>query len=123
MALWGKRGAFWGGFWGLLFGSALFVIPGVGPLVVFGPLVGWIIGALQGAVVVGSLSVLGAALFSIGIPQDSIMQYESALKSDKFLVIAHGTEEQAAQAKSILVTSGAVQSDIHQGIHDKILHG
>jgi hypothetical protein len=122
MALWGKRGAFWGGFWGLLFGSALFVIPGVGPLVVFGPLVGWIIGALEGAVVVGSLSALGAALFSIGIPQNSIMLYESALKSDKFLVIAHGTAGQAAQAKSILETSGAVQSDIHQGIHDNTLN-
>ncbi len=117
MALWGKRGAFWGGFWGLLFGSALFVIPGVGPLVVFGPLVSWILGALEGAVVVGGLSALGAALFSIGIPQDSIMQYESALKSDKFLVIAHGTAGQAAQAKSILLASGAVQSDIHQGIN------
>ncbi len=123
MALWGKRGALWGGFWGLLFGSALFVIPGMGPLVVFGPLVGWIIGSLEGAVVVGGLSALGAALFSIGIPHDSVMEYESALKSDKFLVIAHGTAEQAAQAKSILETSGAVQSDIHQGIHDTLCQG
>ncbi len=112
MALWGKRGAVWGGFWGLLFGSALLVIPGMGPLVLFGPVVGWITVTLEGAVVVGGLSALGAALFSIGIPQDSVMQYESARKSDKFLVIAHGTPEQAAQAKSILVTFGAVQSDI-----------
>lgn len=29
MAVWGKLGAFWGGFWGLLFGSAMFVIPQV----------------------------------------------------------------------------------------------
>ncbi len=120
MAVWGKRGAFWGGFWGLLFGSALFVVPGVGPLVVFGPLVGWILGALEGAVVIGGLSALGAALFSIGIPQDSIMQYESALKSDKFLVIAHGTAGQAAQAKSILETAGAVQSDLHKGINGTV---
>ena len=119
MAFWGKRGAFWGGLWGLLFGSALFVIPGVGPLVVFGPLVGWIIGALEGAVVVGSLSVLGAALFSIGIPQDSIMQYETALKSDKFLVIAHGTASQVAQAMSILETAGAAHVDVHQGISEE----
>ena len=53
MQFWGKRGAFWGGFWGLLFGSGFFFIPGIGPLMVFGPLVGWIIGALEGAVVVG----------------------------------------------------------------------
>jgi hypothetical protein len=29
MKYWGKTGAFWGGFWGLLFGSALFMIPDV----------------------------------------------------------------------------------------------
>lgn len=115
MAFWGKRGAFWGGFWGLLFGSALFVIPGVGPLVVFGPIVGWIIGALEGAVVVGGLSALGAAFYSIGIPQDSIMQYESALKSDKFIVLAHGTVGQVEQAMSILKVAGATQVDAHQG--------
>ena len=45
MKYWGKLGAFWGGFWGLLFGSALFVIPGVGPLLMAGPIVGWIVGA------------------------------------------------------------------------------
>src|SRR5580692_1301004 len=43
MKHWGKMGAFWGGIWGLLFGSAFFLIPGVGPLVVAGPLVGWIV--------------------------------------------------------------------------------
>jgi hypothetical protein len=46
MKFWGKRGAFWGTFWGMLFGSALFLIPGVGHLMVLGPLVGWIVGAL-----------------------------------------------------------------------------
>jgi len=113
MKVWGKLGAFWGGLWGLLFGSALFIIPGIGPLVVFGPLVGWIVGALEGAVVMGGLSALGAALYSVGIPKDSIMKYETALKSDKFLVIAHGTADEVAKAKSILKTTGAEQIDAH----------
>ena len=116
MKVWGKLGAFWGGFWGLLFGSALFVIPGIGPLIVFGPLVGWIVGALEGAVVVGGLSALAAALFSIGMPHDSIVKYETALKSDKFLVIAHGTADEVAKAKSILEMAGAAQIDVHSGI-------
>ena len=47
MMYWGKRGAFWGGFWGLLFGSAFFWMPGIGPLVVAGPLVTWILAALE----------------------------------------------------------------------------
>ena len=88
MKHWGKLGAFWGGIWGLLFGSAFFLIPGVGPLLVAGPLVGWIVGGLEGAVVVGGLSAIGAGLYSLGIPKDSILQYETALKSGKFVVIA-----------------------------------
>jgi len=60
MAYWGKLGAFWGGFWGLLFGSAFFWVPGVGQLLVAGPLVGWIVAALEGAAVTGGLSALGA---------------------------------------------------------------
>ena len=116
MKVWGKLGAFWGGFWGLLFGSALFIIPGIGPLVVFGPLVGWIVGALEGAAVLGGLSALGAGLYSIGIPKDSIMQYEAALKSDKFLVIAHGTADEVAKAKSILETTSSAKVDTHSGV-------
>src|SRR5580693_5584182 len=46
MKYWGKMGAFWGGFWGLLLGSAFFAIPGLGPILVAGPLVAWIVGAL-----------------------------------------------------------------------------
>jgi uncharacterized membrane protein len=38
MQVWGKTGAFWGGLWGLFFGSALFWVPGLGPLLVAGPL-------------------------------------------------------------------------------------
>jgi hypothetical protein len=118
--VWGKLGAFWGGFWGLLFGSALFVIPGIGPLVVFGPLVGWIAGGLEGAIIVGGLSALGAAMWSVGIPQDSVMQYETALKSDKFLVIAHGTADEVVNAKSILETAGAAQVAVHQGLRGEV---
>src|SRR5579859_2439216 len=60
MKYWGKVGAFWGGFWGLLFGSAFFMIPGLGPILVAGPLVVWIIGPLECVVVVGGLSAVGA---------------------------------------------------------------
>ncbi|MEO6992088.1 MAG: general stress protein [Lacunisphaera sp.] len=102
MKSWGKSGAFWGGIWGMLFGSAFFFIPGIGPLVVAGPLVAWIVGGLEGAVVVGGLSALGAGLYSLGIPKDSILQYETALKSDKFVLIAHGSTDEMAQARTIL---------------------
>ena len=102
MHYWGKQGAFWGGLWGMLFGSAFFLIPGLGPLLVAGPLVGWIVGALEGAVVVGSLSALGAGLYSLGIPENSILRFETAIKAGKFVVIADGSTEATAHAREIL---------------------
>src|ERR1700685_111444 len=113
MKYWGKMGAFWGGIWGMLFGAAFFVIPGLGPILVAGPLVAWIIGALEGAVVVGGLSALGAGLYSIGIPKDSVVKYETALKSDKFLLLAHGTVDEVAKARDILQTTNPIQVAVH----------
>ena len=114
MKAWGKRGAFWGWIWGCLFGSAFFLIPGLGPIVVAGPFVGWLVGALETAVVVGGLSALGAGLFSLGIPKDSILQYETALKTDKFLLIAHGTVAETTQAKEILARTNPENVQHHQ---------
>jgi hypothetical protein len=102
MKYWGKLGAFWGGIWGLMFGSAFFFIPGIGPLLVAGPLVGWIVGALEGAVVTGGLTALGAGLYSMGIPKDSVVQYETAVKAGKFVVVAHGPAEETTRARDIL---------------------
>jgi uncharacterized membrane protein len=116
MQFWGARGALWGWLCGLLVGVALFVIPGLGPVIVFGPLAGGLVGALGGAVVGGGLSALGAALYSIGIPQDSIVEYETALKADKFLVMAHGTADEVATAKHILETTGAAYIAAHEGV-------
>jgi Protein of unknown function (DUF3341) len=113
MKYWGKTGAFWGGLWGLLFGAAFFWVPGVGPLLVAGPLAAWIVGALEGAVVVGGLSALGAGLYSIGIPKDSVLKYETAIKTDKFLLVAHGTAAEAAKAKDILSTTGPSELNQH----------
>ena len=102
MLYWGKLGAFWGGFWGLLFGSAFFWVPGIGPLVVAGPLVTWIVAALEGAVMTGGLSALGAGLYSIGIPKNSILKYETEVKNGKLLLVVHGTSEEVENAREIL---------------------
>jgi uncharacterized membrane protein len=113
MKKWGGMGALWGGFWGFLFGSAFFVIPGIGPLLVAGPLVTWIVGALEGATVVGGISALGAGLFSIGIPKNSVLEYEAAVKSDKYVVIVHGTAAQVAKAKEVLDTTQCAQVNLY----------
>ena len=113
MKYWGKLGAFWGGFWGLLFGSAMFAIPGIGPLLVAGPWVAWIVAGLEGAVVVGGVSAAGAGLVSIGIPKDSVVKYDVALKTDKFLLVVHGTPDAVTKAKSIIQGTSTLSYDVH----------
>ncbi|HEY6848748.1 MAG TPA: general stress protein [Terracidiphilus sp.] len=113
MKRWGKIGAFWGGFWGLLFGSGMFLIPGLGPILIAGPLVAWIIAGLEGAVVVGGVSALGAGLVSIGIPKDSVLKYEVALKTDKYLLVVHGTEDAVDKAKKIIAGTEHSSYTVH----------
>lgn len=102
MQAWGKVGAFWGGLWGFLFGSAFFWIPGLGPILVAGPLVSWIVGALEGAILMGGMSAVGAGLYSMGIPKDSILRYERELKNNKFVLIVHGSMDDTTHAQAIL---------------------
>lgn len=99
MKCWGQNGAFWGALWGTLFGSAFFVLPGLGPVLVAGPLVAVIVSAIEGAAVVGGISALSGALASIGIPENSLLQYEAELKIGKFLLIVRGTDEEVERAK------------------------
>jgi hypothetical protein len=99
---WGGTGAFWGGIWGLLMAPAVFLLPGLGVVGMAGPLVATLVGALEGAVVVGGLSALGAALTQVGVPKDQVIKYEAALKVDRYLLVVHGSAEDKERARSVL---------------------
>jgi hypothetical protein len=91
----------------------MFWIPGLGPVVMAGPLVTSLVSALKGAIALGGFSALGAALYSIGIPRDSIIRYETALKSDQYLIIMHGTQQEVEQAHEILAAVEPTDVAIH----------
>lgn len=99
---WGGVGAFWGGIWGLLLGPAVFLLPGVGLVAMAGPVVTALISTLEGAVLVGSLGALGAALSKLGASHDQVIKYESAIKSDKYVLMIHGSTEEISIANDIL---------------------
>jgi len=121
VTFWGTRGALWGGLWGLFFGGVFLSVPVIGGVVALGVVATMIIGAIEGAVVTGGVGALAAALYSMGIPKDSVVQYEAAIKADGFLVMAHGTAEDVARAKAILETTSAASIDIHQGSAEPML--
>jgi hypothetical protein len=110
---WGKTGAFWGGIAGILFSSAFLLIPVVGHIIVLGPLVSAIVGGLEGAAVVGSGSALFAALVGMGIPKDSVIQYENDVKAGKFLVVAQGAAQEITRAREILRASNPTTEAVH----------
>jgi hypothetical protein len=110
---WGSRGAFWGGFWGLFFGGLFLTTPLTGPVLVLGFLATVIISGVENAVVVGALGAIGAALYSIGIPKNSVLDYEAAVKADSFLVMARGTTAEVERAKTLLAEANPSRIDIH----------
>jgi hypothetical protein len=75
-----------------------------------------VISAVDGAIMVGGLSALGAALYSAGIPRDSVIQYEQAVRADGFLVIVHGAAEALTRARAIMALGNPSRLDLHDGL-------
>jgi hypothetical protein len=109
----GSQGAIWGGFWGLFLGALLVPIPAIGPVLAFGYLGAALTVAAESAVVVGGVSALTAALYSIGIPKNSVVQYETMLKSNGFMVMVHGSPDDTARARAILAVASPSSVDTY----------
>src|ERR1700683_969144 len=78
MKYWGLRGAFWGGIWGLLLGAGCFLIPGVGSVLVAGPILGALLTGLESAAIVGGSSAIAVGLVHLGSPKKEAIEYEHA---------------------------------------------
>lgn len=112
---WGSRGAFWGGFWGLFFSGAVLSVPVAGQVIVLGGIAAVLASVVEGAIVLGGMSGLAAALYSLGVPRNSIIDYEVAIKADDMIVMAHGSTEEINQAKRILHAINPSRLDVHSG--------
>jgi hypothetical protein len=93
-----------GGTLGLLAGIGALAIPGVGPLIAAGP----IMGALAGLGVGGAVGGLVGALVGMGIPEYEAKRYEGRIKEGGILLSVHcNTSEEVSRAKEILKQTGA----------------
>jgi hypothetical protein len=99
---WGRLGAIWGGVMGMLGGAAgMFIIPGIGPLMIVGPVAEILVGTVAGAGLGGGLMASGAALSEVavaahrmGVPESAIEDMEHRLRDDQYmlLLIVHHDE-------------------------------
>lgn len=93
-----------GGTLGLLAGIGALAIPGVGPFIAAGP----IMGALAGLGVGGAVGGFIGALVGMGIPEYEAKRYEGRIKKGDILVSIHcDTSDQITRAKDILKQTGA----------------
>jgi len=105
--IWGMEGALWGSLGGLLAGAGgLILIPGVGPVLVAGPVIEAIAGAVAGA----GIMTAGAAathLRRMGIPEDKLEILHQAVMDGKTVVLMNVGNESAAEWRSRLAWKGA----------------
>jgi len=100
-------GAVVGGTLGLLAGIGALAIPGVGPFIAAGPIMGALAGAGTGGVVGGLIG----ALVGMGIPEYEAKRYEGMIKEGKILLSVHcDNSDWVKRAKDVLERVGA--SDI-----------
>src|SRR6202045_4131091 len=93
-----------GGTLGLLAGIGALAIPGVGPFIAAGP----IMGALAGLGVGGAVGGLIGALVGMGIPEYEAKRYEGRVKNGGVLLSVHcDSSDQVKRAKDLLKETGA----------------
>jgi hypothetical protein len=107
------QGAWLGGIFGLLVGAAFMWVPGVGPVIVAGSLAAALAGGVEGALAGSALGGILSGLAAWGISKQHILKYEEVVKAGKFLVIAHGSPEEVATAKTILSGTATAELNVH----------
>jgi hypothetical protein len=92
-----------GGALGLLAGIGALAIPGVGPFIAAGP----IMGGLAGLGVGGAVGGLLGALIGMGIPEYEAKRYEGRVRDGGILLSVHcDTSEEISRAKDVLKRTG-----------------
>jgi hypothetical protein len=109
-----KTGACFGGLFGLVVGAAFLVLPGLGAVVVAGPLAAAVVAACEGALAGTALGGLTGALVGWGVPKDRALKYETHVKGGKFLVIVRGQAEAIARARDLLTCHRPEHLEVYQ---------
>lgn len=115
-----STGAWWGGFFGLLFGSAFLWIPGFGPLIVAGWLASSLLGMLEGAAVGAAGGGLVGALMGYGLSKDKAIKYESVVLASNYLVLMHGDQAQVMTARGVLEGLHAAEIEVSERTQDYV---
>ena len=109
-----KTGSMFGGLLGLCVGAAFLILPGIGPVVVAGPLAAALLAGIEGAVAGTALGSLAGALVGWDVPNDRAVKYEKQVEGGKFLVFVRSVPEVVSRARSLLAAQGPDHIDVYE---------
>ena len=114
--VWSEQGALWGSLAGLLAGaSGPFFVPGVGMLLVAGPIINAITGAAVGAGLMAGSAVathLSNALHRLGIPDRQLDELHQAIMDGKTVLLIHTNHLDPEALKRRLLWQGAEKVEV-----------
>ena len=117
--VWSEQGALWGSLAGLLAGaSGLFFVPGVGILLLAGPVINAITGAAVGAgLMAGSAMAtrLSIALHRLGLPTPQLERLHQAIMDGQTVLLIHTGNLDPEAFKRRLLWQGAAWVEVLQG--------
>jgi hypothetical protein len=109
-----ETGALFGWLFGLFLGAAFLVLPGLGPVVVAGPVAAAVLAGLEGGLAGTALGALAGALVGWGVPKDRAIHYETQVKGGKFLVILRSAPVIVTSAKNLLASQRPDHIDVYK---------
>jgi hypothetical protein len=108
----GGTGEFWNDLWKMLPGAACFSVPGIGRVLIAGPMTVWAVSATEESDV-DELNAVGVGLYSLNIPKSGVRRYESAIKAHKLILIANGSAQELLRLREVLRVSRPDEMDLH----------
>jgi hypothetical protein len=99
---------------GLVLGTALLIMPGLGPVFIAGSLSATVVGAVEGAIVGAVIGGLGGALVGWGIPAVHVQRYETRIGEGKFLLLARAESADIEFIRSVLAPQALDQLEFYE---------
>ena len=107
-----KFGAWTGSLFGLLVAPAFLILPGVGTLIVLGPLAALLVSGVEGALAGAAFGGLTGVLVGLGMSQDQAIRFEAQITAGKFLVTLQGDAKTIGRAKALFAIGTDESADV-----------
>lgn len=99
---WAKKAALVGGLWGFFAGTIYMNYPQAALWQIAGPYIDTLFNVAAGMAAGAALAAIAAVLYTVAIKGERDLKFQTVAVADAYLVIVHGTDQEVAEARSLL---------------------